>query len=947
MVVVGRRRELATLTAGLQAAASGQGALLLLEGHAGLGKSRLVGEAAEQAVSLGLPAFVGAAEELERGQPWAALAAALKSGPDPTGALSAFRAALRQPARPEHDRPLLLAGAGGTSWQLIDRAVTLLEEQVGTSGALLAVDDAQWADPLSLAALLALGRRTAQLPVCLLVAFRPAPPSPELSRFLEAAEQVAGARTLVLDPLQEAEVAELAAVTLGSPPGPAVTTRLREAGGNPFLVLELLAELTGRAAGSIEPAVRGEDLPEEVPGRLRRVILRRLRTLDRSTVSVLRTAAVLQVFDFDQLAAVTGQPAPALVAPLQQALEAGLLVDHGECFGFRYDLVRQALYQDTSPGLRASLHLSAGRALARTGGRAATVAEHLATVARPGDTDAAIWLQRAATEVGRDAPGMAAELLTRALGILGAGRPDAEFRSAVVADLVEVLGWAGRAEEAEQTALAELPTVHGRPVELRLRWGLALARFLRGGARAAAEELERIARTPGLPPEEWGRTIAELALARLSAGDLPGARDAARKGLDEAVHDDAVAVTVARTVLAMLTGFSGRSRAATRLSAAAVSAADDDLRVARGNRAHRYHPLFFHGLLLTDADDHAGADEALRRGRELNDELGTPWAAPLYHGAGATRSYRAGAWDDAVAEAEAGLGAGQEAGSRIAPIWAHAVLAVISVRRGRLDAAHTHLRAAARDGDPDGLQFGSDLLLLAEALLHEAEHRRGAAIATLTAGWDVVTALGQHVICPTFGPPLVRLALAEGDHARAADVVAVLDGLARTEERPGLTGAALHCRGLLHRDAEAHLAAVEAYRDSPRRVETAEAAEDAARALHRGRRRPAEAARRLLEEALAVYRQVGIGPATARVERLLGGAPRAARPLVGWDALTPTERSIVDLVREGYSNGRIAERLVVSRRTVESHLYHVFTKVGVTSRLELVVEAGRHVPGRA
>jgi DNA-binding CsgD family transcriptional regulator len=65
------------------------------------------------------------------------------------------------------------------------------------------------------------------------------------------------------------------------------------------------------------------------------------------------------------------------------------------------------------------------------------------------------------------------------------------------------------------------------------------------------------------------------------------------------------------------------------------------------------------------------------------------------------------------------------------------------------------------------------------------------------------------------------------------------------------------------------------------------------------------------------------------------------RPSVGWASLTPTERNVVDLVVEGLSNPQIGERLYVSRRTVQTHLVHVFAKLDVSSRAQLAAQAAR------
>lgn len=74
----------------------------------------------------------------------------------------------------------------------------------------------------------------------------------------------------------------------------------------------------------------------------------------------------------------------------------------------------------------------------------------------------------------------------------------------------------------------------------------------------------------------------------------------------------------------------------------------------------------------------------------------------------------------------------------------------------------------------------------------------------------------------------------------------------------------------------------------------------------------------------------------------LRGRGERKRPTAGWASLTPTERDVVGLVSEGLTNNDIAARLFVSPRTVQSHLTHVYTKLGLTSRVQLAQEAARH-----
>jgi DNA-binding CsgD family transcriptional regulator len=183
-------------------------------------------------------------------------------------------------------------------------------------------------------------------------------------------------------------------------------------------------------------------------------------------------------------------------------------------------------------------------------------------------------------------------------------------------------------------------------------------------------------------------------------------------------------------------------------------------------------------------------------------------------------------------------------------------------------------------------------------------------------------------------------------HARAAPPQLVEEAARRAREAPSARGVALRCRGLVENDADILLEAVEAYRRSPRPVELAWTCEDAGVALvSHGRK--AEGIP-LLQEALSGLEAVGALREARRVEAHLRGAGARRgrrgvrrRPAMGWDALTDTERRVVDLVCEGLTNRGVAERLFISRRTVDTHVAHVFGKLGVRSRAELAARAAR------
>ena len=198
------------------------------------------------------------------------------------------------------------------------------------------------------------------------------------------------------------------------------------------------------------------------------------------------------------------------------------------------------------------------------------------------------------------------------------------------------------------------------------------------------------------------------------------------------------------------------------------------------------------------------------------------------------------------------------------------------------------------------------------------------------------------------GPDLVRMANAAGDH-RARRVG---HRGARAQRSPGAAprtakGLALRCRGLLDDDVDALLAAVAAHREGPRPV-------PAGRRL-RGRRgcpwarRPSERGGPALERGdghlRAAPRRWDVARVQSRRSAPSGsdGPARLVGPTFGWDSLTPTEVRVVELVAEGMTNPEIAERLFVSRRTVATHVEHVFQKLGHANRVELAADAARRV----
>jgi DNA-binding NarL/FixJ family response regulator len=165
---------------------------------------------------------------------------------------------------------------------------------------------------------------------------------------------------------------------------------------------------------------------------------------------------------------------------------------------------------------------------------------------------------------------------------------------------------------------------------------------------------------------------------------------------------------------------------------------------------------------------------------------------------------------------------------------------------------------------------------------------------------------------------------------------------------PGLAPAAVHARALADHDAGRALAAAAAYRSDPRPLVRAAALEDAGRLLPQ---RATDEAVGYLDEALMLQSATGAERDAARVRRLLrergvqraGGRPSPAA--AHWPELTSSELAVVELVTQGVTDREVAERLFISAHTVNSHLRHVFTKLGIRSRVELARLSGERQPG--
>lgn len=219
--------------------------------------------------------------------------------------------------------------------------------------------------------------------------------------------------------------------------------------------------------------------------------------------------------------------------------------------------------------------------------------------------------------------------------------------------------------------------------------------------------------------------------------------------------------------------------------------------------------------------------------------------------------------------------------------------------------------------------------------------------AGLAAGWRQCLDDEMLMDAVVIAPDLVSLAIQQDQQDFAASVAAEVAKVASTNPKvSSLAAAAAFCRAMAVGDPEMLVTAARVHRRSPQRIPAARAQEMAARGLlPGGRRREAE---ELATHAIGLYQDAGAGHEARRaLEELseaglrLARTPQLRRPAAGPGSLTPTEAVVARHMASGMTNPEIAGRLVISRRTVETHVSHILAKLGVRSRTDVALAVAR------
>ncbi|WP_225823532.1 ATP-binding protein [Streptomyces naphthomycinicus] len=891
----GREAELEELEMLIASVArTGGGALALIRGEPGIGKTTLLTEAVARAEAAGFSVGLGKADELHHLVPLSSLATCVLHGDQPLLSNDAF-VDLAQ----NHDQRI---------W-LVEQLAEVIEERAGSMPVLIALDDAQWADPLSRFALNQLPKRLRTSPVLWILTERRGVGGP-------AEEAVASARgelpvtTVSLGPLSGAAIGQLAGDTLGAGVDERIRGLLEGAGGNPFLAVEMLAGL--RTTGS-----SGEPVP---PG-LVTGVRGRLRTLHADTLRFLQMGAVLgRGFGFHDAAALCGRPSVSLITALEEAVGAGLLDDDGDQLVFRHDLLRQAVYVDIPPSARKALHREAAGRLVATGHRPIDVVSHILRGALPGDEEAVALLRRAADDVLPVTPGLAADLVTRALELVPAPRP---LSFEVGEQAIVCLTRAGRNREALSTGdrlLAGRP-----PVEAFGRLQAALGGTLWN--MDLADELRRRAETAlavgGASPEVEARLAALRALALSRAHDLGPARAAGEDALRAAV---AVGDREAHV------------QALFALGEIALNAGETAVALERFTALNAVDSGFFPEEIVAyqHVDDFETSERLLAKAA---DEAGGIREAMLLWAQG-QQQLGLGRLDDADADFMTMERLEDDVQVPVQQVNARVIRSRIALLRGDRDAARHHLAQARKRLAVKPNPGNTAAVRFLEAVHAEADGEFGLAVARIRLVQEEGPLLRWRLLRNWVGSA-IRMALRGADRALAEDLAAQAEAhAARNPAVPTAAGIATHARGLVTGDPALLERSVDLLAASPRPLVRAGAEADLGRALRTAGRKTEAVA--VLTRAHAAFLSAGAHATAAHLQRDLRGAgdrsrraASAQRPVQGWESLTASEKKVARLVAQGHSNRTAAEALVVSPHTVNTHLTSAFRKLSVNSRVQL------------
>jgi DNA-binding CsgD family transcriptional regulator len=915
--LVGRVAELEAARGALASARSGQGKLVFVHGEAGIGKTRLCQELRGAQDPRRTQVLAGRADPGDAATMFSALADALRaarrSEPNLWGALQ------QRPDTLAAVVPELVGRAPGR--MLVDRALLfealleVVEEAAGGRATLWFLEDLHWADPSTWDFVVYAARRVGLMALALVVTFRDEElplGQPWLAR-LPALRREPDTVDVALGRLDRAETRELIQDLDPLLPAGAVERITERSAGTPLLVEELVATFGAH--------------PEAVPDVIAMTVRERIRRVDRVVRPVLEAVAVggPQV-DSDLLARVLPD-APA--EALDQVTAAGLLVAAGEterpAIVFRHPLLWEAAYRDIPLAQRRALHGRFALALDEVAPlEPERAARHYELADDPVAALQCLLRGRKAVyaNVGR-----AASVALAALDLAGRQERLGEHRSDLTRMAIEDLFLAGRWPELEPLVTARWIDRHRLTPSERV-WLANVLVFdvfclgAIGQARTIADDEIRRVEAAG-QVEGAGLLFAAAGVIAWFGGDAPAALRLARRALE--LTDDPSRALV-ETWARMVETHAGYHMDRQRARAVAEHRANAEFAHAAGPTAPEPAALYAMAITSTRLDDQEAVERA-------GTEAGSVYALVSRVAQAFLHTFE-GRPDTAQRLFTRG-GAAVRHGVPVYGPLVDAVGAHLCLHRGDLDGARQLLDAPSADTESASAPPWRAGLCGARGWLAWEDSQWEDAVTELTRSMEAALASSYlhletgPLMLPLHMDALIRL-------GRRGDAEDVVDVCGRTYPEPDRFFLAAHAAArfrteptdIAARDAEELArAAPWPWLDALVGCWCAELLGDADRAVAARDTFQAVGAARGVERAQGVLRALGVR------------APRAQRRD---GELSPRELEVAQLVAEGLSNSAIASRLFLSRSTVTSHISHILTKLGMTSRTQIAAWVTRH-----